>query len=473
MCFIHERLPNVLQALLSCLEYVRDSTAWNALLVNIALLATPSSDLVAKLEELLKPGAVGDSTSLILVYGALASRADHELQSRMILYLSSCLQESTGDTDNSIALIHALGNAGSSQTITLLLGIIDNDDLAVQLATVTALRKHTCDVRVVTTFLGILGSSNTSASIVGAIASVLTKDVETSGVTDVDISLAYAKALVSSSRTLNNSYTSELVGHYLHQLERYDVRIYRRLRRDVGNWAWDGHEYNMIASQKARHEDSEKYPKNCGYLWSRQLGVRDFNLQVVAGMFTGATENREESKIQGRVVARVNVFGKSLTAVEVDVLRNDKFGSGVRKLVHVTVGEYVLLNSEASTDSKQLPNSLAKGTEYPVEEIKMELFVGVATVETHFVVYAHLDSAFRVNGVDTGNENIFFSRGFLSPSLKIRIKGSSKFSVVRPSTAEEFYTNTYVSIHVSCSLEQKVVQVLMELWGMGLKLKEK
>ena len=430
VCSVHSSIY-IQQALLSCLEKVADTTEWNTLLVNMALLLTPGSEFVARLESLLQTETARDPHSLTLAYGALASRADPGLQNRMVAYLVSRLQ-SARSTDDVVVLIHALGNSGSSQTTDILLGLLHSDTADIQMAAINALRKHTIDVRVTNAFLEMLGSENQSVSVVSAIVDVLVKGMESSGATDVQASLAYARALASSARTLNNSHITELVTHYFRQLQQYDQNTHRRLRREVGNWDFAGREYDMIASYEAREEDRARYPRNSGYLWSQQLGVTGFNLQVAAGMFTGASESGKESKILGRVVAKVNAFGKTLTPVEVAVLRSTTSGGGVQKLVYVAVGGQVLLNSKAFNDNMLLPTLFGRGTKLPVMDCKMELFVGVATIYTHMVVYAHLDSSFRVNGVNASNKSSFNTRAFLSPSLTVRMQGSSKFNVVSP-----------------------------------------
>jgi hypothetical protein len=423
-------LPNsdAQQALLSCLEKVTDTNEWNSLVVNIGLSVIPTSGFVARLESLLRSGTEMDSNSLVLMYGAVASRADARLQSHMVVYLTARVQKHTEDTDYTVVLIHALGNTGSYQMTDILLSLLDDDRVDVEVAAINALRKQTSNTRVKRVFLKMLRSRNQTASIVSAIANTLVKSIEASGVTDVQTSRAYARALVYSSRALDNSYISGLVTFYLHALEKHDPSVGTRLRREAGNWGVAGEEYKMIASYKDREEDGVKYPKNSAQLWSRQLGVEGFNLQVAAGMFTGASESGKERKIFGRAATRVNAFGYTLDPVEVEALRIHD-GSGVKKRILVGVGGNVLLSSNATTDGTQLLTSFWGPNILQLEE-SMVLFVGVAKIDIRLNVRVHLNSSFNVNRVDTNNTNTFLTAASLSPSVKVSMRAFSQFNVM-------------------------------------------
>ena len=400
--------------------------------MTIALLVPPSSEFVSRLESLLDSGTARDPNSLLLVYGAIASRADVDLHAHMVAYLIAHLQEPTGSIDNTVALIHALGNSDSSQTTDVLLRLIHDDSLDVKLAVIDALRKQTSDPRVASAFLVVLASENQTVSVVAAIANAVIQSIETSGVTNAQTSLAYAAALAASSRTLHDSYVSELVTFYLRELQKHDPSIRRRLRRNVGNWALPSEEYNVIASHEDREETSTRYPKNSAHLWTQQLGVKGFNLQVTAGVFTGASESGKERKILGKMVTRVNAFGYTLEPVDVEVLRmSGGGGSSVQKHVQVSVGGNTLVDYKASTDDTQLP-TVYRATELLVAEENLEFFVGAAEVDVHFDVHVHLNGSFNVNKVDTNNKNTFLTTAFLSPSVEVSIHGSTEFNVVRP-----------------------------------------
>lgn len=403
----------------------------NTLLTNIALLVKPNYQFVTRLQSMIDVGSVRDTNSLLLVYGALASRADFDLQTQMVAYLSGRLQESTPDKDEMIALINALGNSGSSQIIDSLLNIIDDDNIDIQLMVINALRKQTNSARVLATFLDILKSNDPNPKIIGAIINTLISGLETLGVADVEATITIARALVSSSRALENSYIDEILSYYLNQLRELGVNTGRRLRRGANNWMQSGTEYNIIASYEARQEDGVTYPTHSAYLWSQQIGVNNFNLQIAAGMFTGASESGSEQKILGRMVGRVNIFGHLATAVEIEVLRTLSLSDDVvHKVVYVTVGGYMLLHFEAFTDDKTAPATFDSGTEYPLLEFNLQSFVGVATVATQVVVYAQLDSYFEVDAISSGQPNSFYTNGMFSPSITVRIEGSSIFDVV-------------------------------------------
>ena len=421
-----------MQALLSCVKNVTNVTEWNSLLLNIALLVNPSTEFVTQLESLITANTVRDSKSLLLVYGALASRADSGLQSEMVAFMNDRLRESVERNADVIALINALGNTGSPQIVDILLDFIGYDDIDVQVTAINAMRKQTENVNVLSTFLDILHTPPPNVQVVGAIANTLIKGLELSGVSNVQLALALADALVSSSKTLNNDYISELVSYYLHQLSQHSTRASRRLRRDinVGNWRSSGAEYNMIASYKVRQEDGVNYPIQSAYLWSKQIGVKTFNMQVAAGVFTGANSGGNRTKIFGREVAKVNVFGKTATAMEVEVLRTQTSYGDVHKAVYVTMGEYVLLDFEAFSDEQLIPSLQGSDTEYPVFEFSWESFVTVATVTTRMVTYAQMSSYFRLDVRVEKEENAFTSEGYFSPFLTVRVEGSSTFDVV-------------------------------------------
>jgi hypothetical protein len=418
------------QALLSHLESVTYATEWNTLVMNIALLASPSSELVTGMQALIEAEAVRDPNSLLLAYGALASRASPNLQNEMVAFLRDHLQKCTANMRGDlIPAINALGNSGSHQIVDVLLGFVGDDTIDIQLAAINALRKQARNTYVVAAFLEQLRSDSPISSIVAAIANILVRDIEEPGVNNVETSLSFAGALVSASEKLNNSYVSQLVSRYLHLLQQSGVEMGRRLRREAGNWVEAGSEYNVIALHEARQNDQETYPKHSAHLWSRQIGVQNFNMQVVAGMFTGASDTGEEHKILGRTVTKVNAFGISARAVEIEAVRTQHSG-GIHKVVYVTVGGYVLLESEAFADGKELPKSFGGGTEYLVTEVEFVSYVDVATITTRIAVYAHLDNTFEVNAVNMSKERSFSTRGSISPSLVVSVHGSSTVNIL-------------------------------------------
>ena len=399
--------------------------------MNIALLLNPSNESVAQLQSVIESSTEREFDSLLLVYGALASRASSGLQSQMVTYLNSHLQQSTGNNDDSIAVINALGNSGSGQTINILLHLIDSNSVETQVAVINALRKQAYSVRVLAAFLDVLSKPKPDVRVVGAVVNCLIKGVEESGVVNVPLTFAVANSLMSVSEALKNDYIDKLVSYYFHQLLRYGVKVDRRLRRSAGNWVSSGPEYDMIASYEARQEDGLRYPNHSAYLWSNQIGIRNFNLQVAAGMFTGASSSGGGHKVFGKAVAKVNVFGKAVADVEVEALRTVSSHSGVHKLVYVTVGGYVLLNFEAYSDDERAPATYGRNVEYPVFKINLKSFILVATVTTQLVVYAQVECSFGVDAISANNANTFSTKGLLSPTWTVRMEGSSMLDVVR------------------------------------------
>ena len=410
--------------------------------MNIALLVNPDDEFVTRLQTVIDAGSVRDSSSLLLVYGALASRAEPDLQIKMVAYLNERLRESTGDDGDLIHLIHALGNSGSAQITDILLDYIDYNVIDVQVAVITAMRKQTNNFRVRAVFLEILRAPNSDVRVIGAIANTLIKGVEASGIGDVQTTLALANALVTSSKLLNNEYISECVSYYLSQLRQHNLRVGRRLRRDAENWMFSGPEYDMIASYEMRREDIANYPTHKAYLWSKQIGVRDFNLQVAAGMFTGAGFMGDH-KIFGKAIAKVNAFGESATAMEVEMLSTRTDYGEVHKVVYMTVGGYVLIDFETFSEDDKVPTSYGKDVEYPILEFDWEVFTTVATVNTRITLYAQVDSLFEIEADMDSDQNSYVAEGLLSPSLTVRAEGSSTFDVVRQQNCWFIPTHPY------------------------------
>lgn len=419
-----------MQALLSSLRSVTDQAEWNGLLLNIALLTTPDEHFVEQLETLINTQHVRDTNSLLLVYGALASRAEHDLQTQMVTFLSERLQEPTTNEEDLINLIHSLGNSGSDLMVDSLLSYINHASVAVQVATINAMRKKTNDDRVQAAFLAILKSPHPPVNIIGAIANTLIKGLEESGIGNKQKALVLANALISSSKSLDNEYIEGLVSYYLAQLRQQDMTGGSRLRRDSDNWMTSGNDYDMIASYEDRQQDGATYPNYRAHLWSKQIGVRDLNLQVAAGMFTGAGAETGEHKVFGKTVAKVSAFGESTTAMEVEVLRSQSADRDVHKIVYMTVGGFVLLNFEAFSDEEEAPMSYLKDTEYSILTFDWEVFVGVATVNVEISIYAQLFSYFETEYIMEPEQNAYAVNGLLSPTLRIRAEGSSTFDVV-------------------------------------------
>ena len=418
---------NITQALLLSLEHVTDKEEWNSLLLNIALLATPNKAFALQLEILINGQHNENTQSLLLAYGAIASRAQPDLRSHMITFLRNRTQKSTTDEKNLINLIHSLGNSGSHEVVPFLLDYTNHSNMEVQVAAINALRKTTDNEQVQAALLVLLRNPDVPAGVVGAIASTLVKGLDESEMSTKRQAIILKKAIITASRRQNSIYMERTVNRYLDKMHQRYIRLSRSYKQ---SWSIGDPKYDVIATHESRQRDEEIYSNYESKLWEKEIGLEEFNLQIAVGLFSGTGAVAGESKMLGKAEAKVKAFGESTTAMEIEMLRSQSADEEIHRLVYLSIGGFVLVSFEAFSDDEFAPSSYIKGTEYNILEVDWEVFVVVATVKIEVSVFARIVGVFEVEKDVNLERNMYRVEGLFSPNLTIRAEGSSVFDVV-------------------------------------------
>ena len=418
---------NITQALLLSLEHVTDNAEWNSLLLNIALLSTPNKPFTLQLETLINSQHNRNTQFLLLAYGAIASRAQSDLQLHMITFLRSRTQISTTDEKNLINLIHSLGNSGSHEVVPFLLDYTNHSNMEVQVAAINALRKTTDNEQVQAALLALLKNPDVPAGLVGAIASTLVKGLDESEMSTKRQTISLKKAIITASKGQDNLYMQRNVNRYLDEMHQRYTRLSRSYKL---SWSIGDPKYDVIATHESRQRDEKIYSNHASNLWEKEMGFEEFNLQIAVGLFSGTGAVAGEHKMLGKAEAKVKAFGEPTTAMEIEVLRSQSADEEIYRRVYLCIGGFVLINFEAFSDDEIAPSSYIKDTEYNILKVDWEMFVLVGTVNIEVSVFASVVGLFEAGKDEDLERNMYRVEGVFSPELTIRAEGSSVYDVV-------------------------------------------
>ena len=366
-------------------------------------------DFVAKLEDLLtKKTATTDS--LLLAYGALAATASSSVQQHIVHFLKRRLvqQRESNATTTIIHLLHALGNTGSKLTVNLLLDYLMRSDSAeIQIATIDAMRKLTAQQSIQDAFITIL-ESNPQEHIVEAITNTLVIGLEHSQIMGLHIgeNIHLLNALVASALDFsNNTHLHQLILSYL---ETVNTAEYQRLEKSLEksaskrakrgtDWDQSSSNYDLVASQSSRRSDVTNYPRHRAYLWGNRYGPSDINVEFAAGAFGGASNDCDNAKLFGKLVARGKLFRYTRTLAQAEV-RFQKDSTRLRAKLYARIGGTVLVNRDYSRDFSTCCLSETRplhSSRYNVISYTHSIFIYVGTLDFTAGLYAELNVNLR------------------------------------------------------------------------------
>lgn len=388
----------------------------SALFIAIAMLPTPSSNLIGLLEEKMMKEEV-ETSSLILVYGALAARASYQDQKRMITYISDKLpQNGLEKTGLLIHVLHALGNTKSTEAIKHILRYVLSPQKDVQKTAISALRFFTGLPFVQTYYLRVL-NQNTSDAIIGAIIGAIIKSL-------------YTGYEYNRSMTLDGQFTEHLVQLTLETQDDYLISQLQTLLEEMGiagmmettlirhkREKWDSPSpiYDAITPLSEREADLSNFPYNRGYLWTKTLGVTREDvpvyIQSIAGFFAGLNYGECTLKVFGRAVIRANVLGNMATILDV-MESNEK--------IYIEFIGIVILDVEIQLNyTYEFP---------PYEQDLFEFAVEFTIYDVPFVVAVESDASLGGSlefGLDYGINNTIEGHAALKPYVSITVEAST------------------------------------------------
>ena len=395
----------------------------SGLMLAIALLPTPSSRLIQKLEDMI---AKSDKTStLLLAYGSLVANAGPDQELKMVTFLTDRLPEHTpGNTNVLIHILHALGNTKSPLAIEYIMRYTQSDNQEVRLTVVSSLRFFTGLPAVQQQYLAILREDSTD-SLVEAIINALRNGYDYNR--DIVLEPELAEYLVKVTLKLENEYLQselrnlfELMGVSATSLSDSMEHSTSRHRRNTANWDSTSSSYNIIASASQRAADVRDFPYHRGFLWSYTLGedTGDYQIyvQAAAGLFAGVNIERCDIKVFGKGIIRAHALG-----YEAEILNiQGQFG----RVYVAFVGSVILDVEIPSTYTYELPKY-----ERTLFSVSYTFYVfGVPIVlglEVSVSISGDLDL-----GLQRGVNNSIEGTGALTPYVAANIEGSAAISVL-------------------------------------------
>ncbi len=345
---------------------------------------------------------------MLLAYGALASAASSEVQQQIVQFLRSRLDKTGENLVATVHLIHSLSNTGCNTTVQILIGYLNHADRNVQLAAINALRMHTNNKLVQTTFVTMLNEPGIAEEEIKAIIQTLIFGLEHQRLRAIKQAnnALLLTALVSAAVKLNNSNLQQFLVHYIldlntqessshleYLLARITVAKSRnpdtRVRRG-SDWDESNSLYNLVASYSSRHDDVSTYPYHRAYIWGKDFGISDLSCQVAAGGFVGVDNDGSHFKLFGKAVAKGNAFGRSATALDAELLIEKENTEWHAKLYALVAG-HVLVNYDqrvSLTWSYDWP--LYDSSRYTIINFEYPIFIYVGTLRFTIGVYAQL-----------------------------------------------------------------------------------
>ena len=403
---------------------------------------------ISRIQEILHSN-VQSTDSLLLAYGALASKLSPEVQQQAVEFLLDKLNSVQEDSDSLVHLIHSLGNSASNLTLDPLLDYAASENLEVQLAAIYALRKHTNNIMVQEAFIAILRKPNVQEDQISTITQTLNAGLEhmkLSGNTEHNNPELIA-ALVSAAMKINSPELHSFIAQYLLNLKTevgakyaqvlqskhteagaHGNNTHTRLRRG-SDWDESNSLYDLVASRSSRASDVNTYPYHRAYLYGKKFGLSDLNVQFAAGGFAGVSPVNANYKMFGRAVAKGYAFGRSKTGLDAQIL-NEKQNNRVHVKLYASVVGHVLINTDEWRDisyctSRSWP--LYDSPRYTLLSFSYSVFIFVGFLRFRVSVTAEMNVNARAElciGLPAD------ASATLIPSLTLRAEGSASASLL-------------------------------------------
>ena len=272
--------------------------------------------------------------NIILVLGALGRNSNVTVQKVIVdelLKRLSVVITSTNSTETLSMLNYALGNSASKLAVDALLLGLQHDDIDVQISAIRSLGHH-LDQPIVQDALIVSLTLTDEDKVLEEILMILLGAFDSMILTTPSKELL--NATVSCAIKLENPNLYELLIKYLQKIH-VDVEVYLNLLKQQDNygetvhehisdtndtdsrikrgtdWDEDNSEYDVVANYNQRRWDVNAYPKHKAYIWGDTFGVDKLNAKVGAGGFIGADNAYKYFKAFAKVVAKVNIFGRT------------------------------------------------------------------------------------------------------------------------------------------------------------------
>ena len=366
----------------------------------IAFIHHASPVLLTKIEEVLV-STDNHLDTLLLAYGALASKTTVESEQKIVTFLLSRMEEAPRSAMTMVHYIHALGNTGSLFALDTIISFHNHSDLEVQLASIRAMRKLVHNPLVEETMTSLLQTTLAHYEHVVAIAETLSEGAKYLEERNVDYipSMELQVALVEALELVKNS---------------------SRERRGT-DWDESNPDYDIVASQASRAADVQNYPNHKAYIWGKTLGNDDANVKIGAGVFAGYHPTCPNLKAFGKAIAQANLLNKwSWNILHAEALL-EKTDSQLRMKLYFKQLDNVLTDWSSTINCATPPMTVYSSPRISLPRLSYSVFIYVGTLTLYLQPHVQADVDFQANICD--DSTILRARAAIEPRFTFTIEG--------------------------------------------------
>ena len=399
----------------------------NAIILAIASLPTPSTQLIESLEDLI--GESDETTTLILAYGSLVEKAGSKQEKRMVTFIADRIPMDTPEnTGILIHILHALGNTKSPLAMEYILPYIHNDNEDVILTAVSALRFFSGLPTVQQQFLNLF-HGKFSDSLVEAIINALHDGHDYKK--DMVLDLQLIDGLKKVINSLENKYLQSELEHLLKATgyptissEVDSGSSYQK--RETATWNSPNQDFDIIAPLSERMADIKNYPTNYGILWTKKIGKHEgknqIYIQSAGGLFAGFNIDNCNFKIMGKGIVRGYILGAEGEIINIlgRVANTDATING--KLYVRFIGQVLLDLNPSLPYTSQLPE-----THLNLFNLSHTFIVYGIPVTLGFDVGVNLGGDVEISSELSANDTTIVT-GALTPKVTLIIEASTEIS---------------------------------------------
>ena len=436
-----------IQALLDSLENAVNDEEKEALIIYIAMVDSPQTQSVVKLESLISSD-VHSTDPLLLAYGAMVPNALPELQQRMILFLTSRLPEAETNSTSLIHHILSLGNSGSPHASDYLIDYLGHPETDIQLMAIFAMRFLMDQPSITKSLKDFLITPELTEDHLTVMAKSLMYGCEMAVMHNQEkpYSRDLTESLVALSTNVDDEEFHSSLRSYLNAVDTEDSlellqfmnlvkaskaeQNFNTTRFQRGTkWNQRNSLYNLVASYSSRYRDVRRYKKKLAYIWGKRFGAKDINVKVAAGGFAGVSY-AGDYKLFGRAVAQAQFYNRRATILDFLVLRQKSSRSTVSRLYFVFLGRTFVnyRRVQGSSTCATIPKNLYAGRRYTLFRFTYRVFVVVGTLNFQLKSTIQFSVGMYVKFCDK-HGRVTAAAG-LTPTLTIRVSASGFLEIL-------------------------------------------
>lgn len=424
--------------MLQALKGTTDTNERESIILSIALVRNARSQFVNNLKEYINQENVASLNSLLLSFGALASKSGENIQLDIANFLITAVSMGNLDTRTPV-LIRAMGNTNSEEVVSVILQYVDGPVRGHQIAALRALVKFTYLEEVLDDLRALI-RSGINEELLNRVARTLIQGRVYAELMDIDTSTIAShlilRSLVSAVVRTNDTDLVRRVSVYLRALGGELAttllgELFLRFRRGT-DWDASNSDYDCVASQESRESDVETYQRHKAFIYGKTFGNDEINLNVGAGIFLGISNDCNQMKAFARACATVNVFSFSADLAEVEfyVVKSE---STIEGKAYAQILGYELLDYENSVDAtycftyeKPLYQKSIKLFEYTYS-----VFIYIGTVNAGIGGYLFIDVNFDAEICASANlDELLTATTGIVPELGLTIEGTASATLL-------------------------------------------